>query len=483
MQSDLTKTVIHRTLMQRTLFEKIWEVHRVAQRADGRDLIYIDRHVLHELHAHHAFAQLQKQGRPVRRADLTFAVQDHTVATKPGRDDDTNPSGSAFIKAMRDGCRDNNIRLFDIDDPEQGISHVVAPELGIVLPGATHAVPDSHASTVGGVGALAFGCGTSELAHILATQVMALKRPQRMRVRLDGRLGAHVSAKDVALRIIAEIGVAGARGYAVEYAGTAVRAMPIEQRMTLCNLNIEMGGRSGFVAPDDATFHWLAGRPFMPQGAEWDGALRHWRTLASDDEASFDREVALDCTALEPQITWGTDPSQVVGISGRVPDPAELDPGRRAAAVSAFGYMGLIPDTPLIGLPVDRVFIGSCTNSRLPDLQVAADLVRGRHVARGVVAMVVPGSSSVKREAEAAGLDRVFRDAGFFWGESGCSMCAGGNGDRGQPGERCVSTTNRNFENRQGPKVRTHLASPATAAATAIAGRIADARQLMSGTA
>jgi 3-isopropylmalate/(R)-2-methylmalate dehydratase large subunit len=483
MQSDLTKTVIHRTFMQRTLFEKIWEVHRVAQRADGRDLIYIDRHVLHELHAHHAFAQLQKQGRPVRRADLTFAVQDHTVATKPGRDDDTNPSGSAFIKAMRDGCRDNNIRLFDIDDPEQGISHVVAPELGIVLPGATHAVPDSHASTVGGVGALAFGCGTSELAHILATQVMALKRPQRMRVRLDGRLGAHVSAKDVALRIIAEIGVAGARGYAVEYAGAAVRAMPIEQRMTLCNLNIEMGGRSGFVAPDDATFQWLAGRPFMPQGAEWDGALRHWRTLASDDEAGFDREVALDCTALEQQITWGTDPSQVVGISGRVPDPVGLDPGRRAAAVSAFGYMGLIPGTPLIGLPVDRVFIGSCTNSRLPDLQVAADLVRGRHVAQGVVAMVVPGSSSVKREAEAAGLDRVFRDAGFFWGESGCSMCAGGNGDRGQPGERCVSTTNRNFENRQGPKVRTHLASPATAAATAIAGRIADARQLTAGTA
>jgi 3-isopropylmalate/(R)-2-methylmalate dehydratase large subunit len=488
MQSDLTKTVIHRTFinrtfMQRTLFEKIWEFHRVAQGADGRDLIYIDRHVLHELHAHHAFAQLQKQGRPVRRADLTFAVQDHTVATKPGRDDDTNPSGSAFIKAMREGCRNNNIRLFDVDDPEQGISHVVAPELGIVLPGATHGVPDSHASTVGGVGALAFGCGTSELAHILATQVMALKRPQRMRVRLDGRLGAHVSAKDVALRIIAEIGVAGARGHAVEYAGTVVRAMPIEQRMTLCNLNIEMGGRSGFVAPDDATFEWLASRPFVPQGAVWDVALRHWRTLTSDDEASFDRDVVLDCTVLEPQITWGTDPSQVVGISGRVPDPAALDPGRRAAALSAFGYMDLAPGTPLAGLPVDRVFIGSCTNSRLPDLQIAADLVRGRHVARGVVAMVVPGSSSVKREAEAAGLDRVFRDAGFFWGESGCSMCAGGNGDRGQPGERCVSTTNRNFENRQGPKVRTHLASPATAAATAIAGRIADARQLTAGTA
>src|SRR6516164_655355 len=410
---------LSRTVMQRTLFDKIWDFHRVAQRADGRDLIYIDRHVLHELHAHHAFAQLEKQGRPVRRADLTFAVQDHTVATKPGRDDDTNPSGSAFIKAMRDGCRKNGIRLFDLDDPEQGISHVVAPELGIVLPGATHAVPDSHASTVGGVGALAFGCGTSELAHILTTQVMALKRPQRMRVKLDGGLGAHVSAKDVALRIIAEIGVAGARGYAVEYAGAAVRVMPIEQRMTLCNLNIETGGRSGFIAPDDTTFEWLARRPFVPQGAAWDGALRYWRTLTSDEDAAFDREVALDCAALEPQITWGTDPSQVVGISGRV--------------------------------------------------------------AEGVVAMVVPGSSSVKREAEAAGLDRVFRAAGFFWGESGCSMCAGGNGDRGQPGERCVSTTNRNFENRQGSKVRTHLASPATAAATAIAGRIADARQLAAG--
>jgi 3-isopropylmalate/(R)-2-methylmalate dehydratase large subunit len=410
-------------------------------------------------------------------------VQDHTVATAPGRDDATNPSGSAFIKAMREGCRKNGIRLFDIDDPEQGISHVVAPELGIVLPGATHAVPDSHASTVGGVGALAFGCGTTELAHILATQVMALKRPKRMRVRLDGRLGAHVSAKDVALRIIAEIGVAGARGRAVEYAGSAVRAMPIEQRMTLCNLNIEMGGRSGFVAPDDATFAWLAGRPFVPQGAQWDRALTHWRTLTTDDGADFDREVALDCSALEPQITWGTDPSQVVGISGCVPDPATLDPSRRAAAESAFGYMDLAPGTPLIGLPVDRVFIGSCTNSRLPDLQVAAAIIRGRHVAEGVVAMVVPGSSGVKREAEALGLDRVFREAGFFWGESGCSMCAGGNGDRGQPGERCVSTTNRNFENRQGPKVRTHLASPVTAAASAIAGRIADARQVTSGTA
>jgi 3-isopropylmalate/(R)-2-methylmalate dehydratase large subunit len=321
------------------------------------------------------------------------------------------------------------------------------------------------------------------MTHILATQVMALKRPKRMRARLDGRLGQHVSAKDVALRLIAELGVAGGRGYVVEYAGSAVRAMPIEQRMTLCNLNIEMGGRSGFVAPDDATFTWLAGRPYLPQGAMWDRALETWRSLTSDDDAEFDREVALDCGALEPQITWGTDPSQVIGISGRVPESAAMDPSRRAAAEGAFAYMGLDPGTPLAGLPINRVFIGSCTNSRLPDLEVAAAVVRGRKVADGVVAMVVPGSSTVKREAEAAGLDRVFRDAGFFWGESGCSMCAGGNGDRGEPGERCVSTTNRNFENRQGPKVRTHLASPATAAATAIAGRIADVRQLLSGVA
>jgi 3-isopropylmalate/(R)-2-methylmalate dehydratase large subunit len=470
-------------LSPRTLFDKIWDFHRVGQRPDGRELIYIDRHVLHELHAHHAFTYLEKQHRTVHRADLTFAVQDHTVATKPGRHDTTNPAGTAFLQAMREGTRKNGIRLFDIDDPEQGISHVVAPELGIVLPGATHAVPDSHASTVGGVGALAFGCGATEMTHILVTQVMALKRPKRMRARLDGRLGAHVSAKDVALRLIAELGVAGGRGYVVEYAGAAVRAMPIEQRMTLCNLNVEMGGRSGFVAPDDATLAWLAKRPYVPRGEMWDRAVAHWRTLKTDEDAEFDREVTLDCGSLEPQITWGTDPSQVVGISGRVPDPAAIDPSRRAAAESAFAYMDLQPGTPLAGLPVGRVFIGSCTNSRVPDLEVAAAVVRGRHVAPGVVAMVVPGSTSVKREAEAAGLDRVFRDAGFFWGESGCSMCAGGNGDRGLPGERCVSTTNRNFENRQGPKVRTHLASPATAAASAIAGRIADVRQVLPGAA
>jgi len=469
--------------MPQTLFDKIWDAHLVARRTDGRDLIYIDRHVLHELHAPHAFEQLDKQQRSVRRPDLTFSMQDHTVATRPGRDENTNSAGAAFIKAMREGSRRNGIRLFDIDDPEQGISHVVAPELGMVLPGATHAVPDSHASTVGGLGALAFGCGTGELAHILATQVMALRRPKRMLIRLEGRLPAHVTAKDVALRLIGELGVAGARGHAVEYAGSAVNAMSIEARMTLCNLNIEMGGRSGFIAPDERTFSWLADRPFAPKGTMWDLALTRWRTLASDQGASFDSQHALDVNSLEPQITWGTDPSQVLGISGRVPDSADAGPGRRTAVESALAYMGLAPGTALAGLPIERVFIGSCTNSRLSDLEAAAAVVRGRRIAEGVVGMVVPGSTSVKRAAEAAGLDRIFRAAGFSWGESGCSMCAGGNGDRGEPGERCVSTTNRNFEHRQGPGVRTHLASPATAAASALAGCIADVRQIAAGAA
>jgi 3-isopropylmalate/(R)-2-methylmalate dehydratase large subunit len=463
--------------MARTLFNKIWDTHLVATRADGRDLVYIDRHVLHELHAPHAFRKLVQAGRSVRRPDLTFSMQDHTVPTVPGRDDHTNAQSTPFLQAMREGSRRNGIRLFDMDDPEQGISHVVAPELGMVLPGATHAVPDSHACTVGGLGALAFGCGTTELEHILATQVIALKRPKRMRIRLDGALAPHVTAKDVALRIIGEVGVAGGRGHVVEYAGTAVEAMSIESRLTLCNLSIEMGARSGLVAPDETTFAWIAGRPWAPQGAAWDAALSHWRTLASDTDATFDREVMLDCSMLEPQVTWGTDPSQVVGISGRVPQLAA--PGEESAFRRALDYMALAPGMAVAGLPVDRVFIGSCTNSRLPDLQAAAAVARGRHVAQGVVAMVVPGSSTVKREAEALGLDRVFRAAGFFWGESGCSMCAGGNGDRGEAGERCVSTTNRNFEGRQGKGVRTHLVSPASAAAAAIAGRIVDVRQML----
>lgn len=460
-----------------TLLDKIWTNHLVTRRADGRDLIYIDRHVLHDLHAPHAFGKLAKAGRAVRRPDLTFSMQDHSVSVKPGRTDETYAEGTAFIRAMREGSRKNNVRVFDLGDPDQGISHVVAPELGMVLPGATHAVPDSHACTVGGLGALAFGCGTTELEHILATQVITLTKPKSLRVNLQGKLQPHVAAKDVALAIIAKLGVAGGRGYAIEFAGPVARAMSVEQRLTLCNLTIEMGSRSGFVAPDDTVIQWLAGRPFAPSGAQWDQAALQWRSLKSDDDAPFDHEVTIDCSGLGPQITWGTDPSQVINIDGHVPDPAQVEPSKRGAVERALNYMGLAPGTKLEGLPVGRVFIGSCTNSRLPDLEVAAAIVKGRKIATGVTGIVVPGSSQVKRDAEAKGLDRIFKDAGFMWGEAGCSMCAGTNGDVGEAGERILSTTNRNFENRQGRGVRTHLVGPALAAAAAITGKITDLRQ------
>lgn len=462
----------------RTLFDKIWDQHLVGRRADGRELIYIDRHVLHDLHAPHAFGKLAQAGRKVRRPDLTFSMQDHSVSVQPGRTDDTYADGAAFVRAMREGSRKNGVRVFDLGDPDQGISHVVAPELGLVLPGATHAVPDSHACTVGGLGALAFGCGTTELEHILATQVITLSRPKRLRVNLLGSLGADVAGKDVALAVIAKLGVSGGRGYAIEFAGPVARALPIEGRLTLCNLTIEMGSRSGFVAPDDATFNWIKGRPFAPDGAQWDQALTYWRTLFTDADAQFDKEIDVDCSGLAPQITWGTEPSHVIGIDGRVPDPAAMEADKRGAFERAISYMGLEPGAPIEGLPVGRVFIGSCTNSRLPDLEIAANIVKGRKVAPGVTAWVVPGSSQVKRDAEARGLDRIFKDAGFLWGESGCSMCAGTNGDMGQPSERVLSTTNRNFENRQGRGVRTHLVGPALAAAAAVTGRITDVRKL-----
>ncbi len=462
----------------RTFFDKIWDQHLVGQRTDGRELVYIDRHVLHDLHAPHAFGKLAQAGRKLRRPDLTFSMQDHSVSVQPGRTDDTYADGAVFVRAMREGSAKNGVRVFDLGDPDQGISHVVAPELGLVLPGATHAVPDSHACTVGGLGALAFGCGTTELEHILATQVITLFRPKRMRVNLLGSLGADVAGKDVALAVIAKLGVAGGRGFAIEFAGSVARALPIEGRLTLCNLTIEMGSRSGFIAPDDATFNWIKGRPFAPDSAQWDQALAHWRTLFTDADALFDKEIDVDCSDLAPQITWGTEPSQVIGIDGRVPDPSKLEVDKRGPAERAIAYMGLEPGAAIEGLPVGRVFIGSCTNSRLPDLEIAASIVKGRKVAPGVTAWAVPGSSQVKRDAEARGLDRIFKEAGFLWGESGCSMCAGTNGDMGQAGERVLSTTNRNFENRQGRGVRTHLVGPALAAAAAVTGCITDVRKL-----
>jgi 3-isopropylmalate/(R)-2-methylmalate dehydratase large subunit len=463
----------------RTLFDKVWDAHVAGTRDDGRALIYMDRHVLHELHGPHAFARLAATGRTLRRPDLTFGVLDHALATTPGRDESTNPAAAPFAQAMRAASQRYGFHLFDVGDADQGIGHVVAPELGIVLPGTTYACPDSHACTVGALGAIAFACGTSELEHVLATQVLALRKPKLLRVVLDGTLAPGIGAKDVALDLIRRLGIDGGRGYAVEYAGPVVDAMSIESRLTLCNMTIEFGARTGYVAPDATTFAWLAGRPYAPRGAAWDVALAHWQTLRSDDDAAWDREIAVDCSALEHLITWGTNQSQVISVGGIVPDPATAPAEQRAPMQRALDYMGLAAGMALDGVPVDRVFIGSCTNARLDDLAGAAALIRGRHVAPNVRAIVVPGSSTVKRAAEALGLDAVFRAAGFEWHESGCSMCAGANGDLGAAGERCVATSNRNFENRQGPGVRTHLASPAVAVAAALTGRITDPRRIL----
>ena len=454
----------------RTLFDKIWDMHRVGRRADGRDLLYIDRHVVHELHAPHAFGDLEKSGRSVRRKDLTIVVQDHTVPTRPGV-----PLGSSHIDATRIGAKKYGVRLIDVAEPEHGIVHVVAAELGIALPGLTLACPDSHASTVGALGCLAFGCGTSELGHVLVTQVMALAKPRQMRINFHGRLGRGVGAKDLALHLIGTVGVTAGRGHAIEYAGAAIRDMDIEARMTLCNMTTEWGGRTCLIDPDEKTYAFCQGRPGAPTGVEWETAMAWWKTLATDSGAAFDREIDIDCSDVAPQITWGTDPGQTMGVTERIPE------SEKSPAALALDYMGLASGASITGLPIDRVFIGSCSNARLSDLRSAADIVRGRKVAPGVKAVVVPGSATIKRLAESEGLDDIFRSAGFEWHNSGCSMCAGANGDTGNPGERFVSTSNRNFENRQGRGVRTHLASPAMAAAAAIAGCIVDVREMLRG--
>jgi 3-isopropylmalate/(R)-2-methylmalate dehydratase large subunit len=463
--------------MGQTLIDKIWNVHRVAKRADGRELIYIDRHVLHDLHAAHGFANLERAQRTVRRPDLTISVPDHTIATRPVIGAASRP-GSSFADGMRRGSSRFGITMLDLNDSRQGIVHVVSPELGIALPGLTLACPDSHASTVGAIGTLAFACGTSELEHVLATQVIAIHKPKSFLIKLDGTLGQGVTAKDVALKLISVIGVAAGRGFAVEYAGSAVRAMDIDGRLALCNLTSEFGGRTAIIAPDDVTFSWCHGRDYAPKDAAWDSALAWWRTLSSDQDAGFDETVTIDCSDLEPQITWGTDPGQVISVTAAVPDPTTFSGAQRAAANRALSYMALEPGRQLAGVRIDRVFIGSCANGRLSDLRAVADFVRGRQIAPGVKAIAVPGSTRIKHEAEREGIAATLRDAGFEWHESGCSMCAGVNGDIAQPGERCVSTTNRNFENRQGAGVRTHLASPLTAAAAALAGTIVDPRRL-----
>ncbi|MEQ9134468.1 MAG: 3-isopropylmalate dehydratase large subunit [Thalassobaculum sp.] len=459
-----------------TLFEKIWRQHRIVERDDGQALLWIDRHLCHE-GSFHAFDKLARSGRKVRRPDLTFAVADHYVPTRDRAAGARDPEIATMIRLLGQNAAANGVRLFGLDDPDQGIVHVVAPELGLTQPGITLVCGDSHTSTHGAFGALAFGIGASEVAHVLATQALWQKRPRTLRITVDGRLGAHVTAKDLILAVIARIGADGAAGHVVEYAGEAIRALSMEARMTVCNMTIEAGGRAGMIAPDDTTYDWLHGRRHAPQGADWDAAVADWRSLASDPGAAFDREVALDAAAVAPTVTWGTSPEHALPVTATVPDPAaEPDAGRRATLEAALAYMDLAPGTPLSGIAVERVFIGSCTNARLGDLRAAAAVLKDRRAA--VPLMVVPGSSAVKRAAEAEGLDRVFTAAGAEWLDSGCSMCAATNGDMVAPGQRCASTTNRNFRGRQGPGARTHLMSPAMAAAAAVTGRLTDVREL-----
>lgn len=463
----------------RTMLEKVWDAHVIRDLGDDWALLHIDRHVLHDLSGPIALDQLHERNLKVRNPDLVFATPDHAVSSRPGRTGTTYAPGGRLWKRLRDDTEREGIRFFDIGQWGQGIVHVMAPEMAIALPGTTLICGDSHTCTNGGVGALAFGVGQSESTHALATQTLRMRRPKTMRVRVDGVLGKGVSAKDLALHILRIVGTSGGIEHAIEYTGEAIRALDVEGRLTLCNLSVEMGARSGFVAPDAKVFAYLKGRPFAPTGAEWDAAIEAWRSLASDPEAVFDRDIAIVAANVAPGVSWGTAPDESIPVDGRVPDPADAkDPTEREQMRLALDYMGLEPGDRITDAKVDWVFIGSCANSRLPDLRDAAAIVRGHHVAEGVRAWVVPGSWEVKKGAEAEGLDRVFLDAGFEWREPGCSMCVAANGETVPPGARCVSTSNRNFIGRQGPRARTHLASPATAAASAIAGHIADVRKL-----
>jgi 3-isopropylmalate/(R)-2-methylmalate dehydratase large subunit len=461
------------------MFGKIWERHVVTRRG-GDVLLYIDRQLVHEVTSPQAFDGLRMAGRPVRRPGAILAVPDHNVPTTPDRSERIEDRESREqIEALRKNALGAGVTLFDISDPRQGIVHVIGPEAGLVLPGIAIVCGDSHTGTLGAFGAIAFGIGTSEVEHVLATQSLWQRMPRQMRVTVNGALRTLVTPKDVILAVIAGIGASGGTGYAIEFAGETVRRMSMEGRMTMCNMTIEAGARFGLVAPDEVTFAYLKGRPLAPPEEMWDAAVSDWKTLPSDPDAKWDREVALDASALEPHVTWGTSPQDALPVGGAVPDPgAQADPGERARMRRALEYMGLSPGTRLTDIPVDKVFIGSCTNARIEDLRAAAAVAKGRKVAPGVTALVVPGSGLVKRQAEEEGLDRVFLDAGFQWRLPGCSMCLGMNPDRLKPGERCASTSNRNFEGRQGPGGRTHLMSPPMAAAAAIAGRIADVREV-----
>lgn len=463
-----------------TLFEKIWDGHVVVRGKDRPDLLYVDRHLVHEVTSPQAFEGLRRAGRTVRRPDLTFAVMDHVVPTNGGRCRPLEDRvAEEQLAVLERNCREYGIRLWGMGDAEQGIVHVTMPELGLILPGLTVFCGDSHTATHGAFGALAFGIGTNEVEHILATQCLLQIKPRTCAVRVEGKLADMVTAKDLILAIIGHLGVGGGTGSVIEYLGPAIAALTMEERMTVSNMTVECGAKAGLIAPDETTFAYLEGRPYAPAAADFQQAVAYWRTLPTEPGSTFDRDVTFDAGAVAPQVTWGTNPAQVVDIMGRVPDPDSL-PGQteRETAARAIGYMGLTPGTPIQEIPVDYVFIGSCTNGRLSDLRQAARIVAGKRIAKGVTGLIVPGSGAVKARAEAEGLDKIFTRAGFLWREPGCSMCLGMNPDVLQPGQRCASTSNRNFEDRQGRGGRTHLVSPATAAASALAGRFADPREV-----
>jgi 3-isopropylmalate/(R)-2-methylmalate dehydratase large subunit len=466
----------------RTLFDKVWDSHVVATLPDGTCVLYIDRHLVHEVTSPQAFEGLRLAGRRVRRPEATIAVPDHNVPTANhagGSGAIAEPESRLQVQTLEANVAEFGVPFFAMDDRRQGIVHIIGPEQGISLPGMTIVCGDSHTSTHGALGALAFGIGTSEVEHVLATQTLLGKPARNMQVEVTGRLGAGVTAKDLVLAVIGAIGTAGGTGHVIEYTGEAIRGLDMAGRMTVCNMSIEAGARAGMIAPDEVTFAWIRGRSYAPQGEAFEAAVAYWRTLPSDAGAVYDRVVTLDGAAIAPMVSWGTSPEAVVAIDGVVPDPASYDdPGKRAQIGRMLEYMGLRPGQRLDAVPIDVAFIGSCTNGRIEDMRAAAAVARGRHVAAGVRALVVPGSGVVRAQAEAEGLDRVFLEAGFEWREAGCSMCLGMNPDRLAPGQRCASTSNRNFEGRQGPGGRTHLLSPAMAAAAAVTGRRVDVRGL-----
>ena len=463
--------------MKKTMYDKIWDAHRVHDEGSNASVIYIDRHLVHEVTSPQAFDGLRMAGRKVRRPDLTFATMDHNVSTRSRDWGAAGEISKKQMEALDTNCKEFGIRLFDLDHPDQGIVHVIGPEMGITLPGSTIVCGDSHTSTHGAFGALAHGIGTSEVEHVLATQTLQQFKSKNMLVKVEGKTGRGVTAKDIILAIIGKIGTNGGQGYVIEYAGEAIRQLSIEGRMTVCNMSIEAGARAGLIAPDEKTFEYLKGRDFAPAGAAWDQAVAYWKTLTTDDGAHFDKVVELNAADIEPQITWGTNPGQVIAVSAKIPGPADFsDSVAKESAERALAYMGLQAGTPISEVAVDTVFIGSCTNSRIEDLRRAAELAKGRRVKSGIRAMVVPGSGRVKRQAEAEGLHTIFTEAGFEWRLAGCSMCLAMNDDNLKEGERCASTSNRNFEGRQGRGGRTHLVSPEMAVAAAIEGRFVDVR-------